>query len=278
MVATPRRSRIHNDPRTGANSAWTREWHRNVTSQAGQDGVIERIFEIMPPRTKYCVEFGAWDGKHLSNTWNLINNHAWSAAMIEGDPDKAAQLADRYRARKDVTCINRFVGFDVGVDTLDAILAGIGCPQDLDFMSIDIDGNDWHVWNSLEKYRPRLLIIEYNPTASNDLYYVQRRDFVNNKSNSLLALMELGKEKGYELISADHDAYFVQKEDFHLFPTGDNDINFMNCYTPSFHFYQGFDGSMLMSGAPKLIWQDFSFDESDIQVVPEKARKLWWID
>ena len=92
MVATPRRSRIHNDPRTGANSAWTREWHRNVTSQAGQDGVIERIFEIMPPRTKYCVEFGAWDGKHfatrrvvaIQNGQQIFNMSASFQAPEEG--------------------------------------------------------------------------------------------------------------------------------------------------------------------------------------------------
>ncbi len=279
MVADPRRSRLHHHPRTGANSSWTLEWHKDVTSQAGQDGVIERIFQILQPQTKWCVEFGAWDGKHLSNTWNLINNHAWSAVMIEGDPTKAAELTERYKDRPDVKCVNRFVGFERGTDTLDDILAEAGCPLEPDFMSIDIDGNDWHVWDSLKTYRPKVLMIEYNPTAPNDLVYVQERDFAVQRSNSLRALVELGKSKGYELIAADHDAYFVRKEDFGLFPVQDNDdMDLMNRYTPSFYFFQGFDGSMLISGAPNLIWQGMPFEEADIQIVPQNARKLWWKD
>ncbi|CAN0123266.1 unnamed protein product [Heterosigma akashiwo] len=38
---------------------------------------------------KWCVEFGAWDGKHLSNTWSLINEHGWSSVQIEGDPENS---------------------------------------------------------------------------------------------------------------------------------------------------------------------------------------------
>lgn len=57
----------------------------NVTSQFGEDGIIQRIFEIIPPSHKYCVEFGAWDGKYFSNCYNLIVNKGWSGAFIEAN-------------------------------------------------------------------------------------------------------------------------------------------------------------------------------------------------
>jgi hypothetical protein len=56
---------------------------RNVTSQCGEDGIIERILSIMTDKDGWCVEFGAWDGKHLSNTYNLIHNKGYSAVLIE---------------------------------------------------------------------------------------------------------------------------------------------------------------------------------------------------
>jgi hypothetical protein len=59
---------------------------RTVHSQSGEDGVISWAFEIIGERSKWCVEFGAWDGVYLSNACNLIRNAGWSALMIEGDP------------------------------------------------------------------------------------------------------------------------------------------------------------------------------------------------
>ena len=43
----------------------------NVYSTQGEDGLIDVVFRVLPPKNKWCVEFGAWDGFHLSNTANL---------------------------------------------------------------------------------------------------------------------------------------------------------------------------------------------------------------
>jgi hypothetical protein len=65
----------------------------NVTSQYGEDGVIAEILRRIGVRNRWCVEFGAWDGKYLSNTWSLINQSDWSAVLLEGDKDRADRLA-----------------------------------------------------------------------------------------------------------------------------------------------------------------------------------------
>jgi hypothetical protein len=49
------------------------KYQSNVTSQNGEDGIIQHIFKVLPPaQNRYCVEFGAWDGMHLSNCFNLV--------------------------------------------------------------------------------------------------------------------------------------------------------------------------------------------------------------
>ena len=62
---------------------------RAIFSSAGEDGVIEKIFSIIEPTTKYSVEFGAGNGIRASNTRNMIINDGWSSLQIEGDRARA---------------------------------------------------------------------------------------------------------------------------------------------------------------------------------------------
>src|SRR5450432_3993298 len=133
--------------------------HRhNIASQDGEDGVIERIFQVIRPQNKFAVEFGAWDGKLFSNVWNLIKNHQWSGALIEGNEDKYRSLVAEYSGNADIKCLNCFVDFD-GANSLDNLLTEVGSPINLDFLSIDVDGTDYFIWESLSRYQPRALVV-----------------------------------------------------------------------------------------------------------------------
>ena len=70
----------------------------NITSQYGEDGIIEEIFNRILNLEKdfWCCEFGAWDGKLFSNTWNLLNNKHWHGVLIEGDKRKHPELVKTY--------------------------------------------------------------------------------------------------------------------------------------------------------------------------------------
>lgn len=135
------------------------EFRRDVTSQCGEDGLIEKICGILGVKDKWCVEFGAWDGKLYSNSWALINNDGWKAVLIEGNEDKFAELRENYSGNHEVVAINTLVDFNGGASSLDAILANTAIPRDFEFLCIDVDGCDWHIWNSLTDYRPRLVEI-----------------------------------------------------------------------------------------------------------------------
>jgi hypothetical protein len=77
--------------RRGRDPAWLLDFARNDFSQAGEDGVLEKILELLPEtQDRWCDEFGAWDGEYLSNTASLIKNKGFSAVMIEANRSRFA--------------------------------------------------------------------------------------------------------------------------------------------------------------------------------------------
>src|SRR5262249_44105461 len=146
----------------------------------------------------WCVEFGAWDGLHLSNCANLIRSHGYRAVLIEADPVKAIKLSATYNGFPNVTTLNKFVGCR-RLDNLDVLLSPTGIPRDFDLLSIDIDGNDYHVWDAVTTYEPKIVCVEFNPTIPVDLDWVQKQDPKAMQGASLKALVRLGGQKGYEL-------------------------------------------------------------------------------
>ncbi len=151
---------------------WLLRFSGNVYSQFGEDGIIEKIVSMLPV-SGWCVEFGAWDGKHLSNTHLLLSQKGWSGVLIESDPKKYQDLRATYVGNERVICLNRKVSFD-GDDLLDNILESTPAPRELDLLSIDIDGNDYHVWKSVIRYRPKIVVIEFNNTIPNCIEFIRR--------------------------------------------------------------------------------------------------------
>lgn len=261
--------------RLKGSSSRLNKYRANIKSQFGEDGIIVKIFDIISPANCFCVEFGAWDGIHLSNTSTLINGANWSGILIEGSTDKFFDLEKTYCENDRVQTLNRFVAF--GEDSLDNILATTNTPIDFDFLSIDIDGNDWHVWESLQNYRPRVVAIEFNPTVQNDVYFVQDRDLSIHHGASLMAMIELGKKKGYEIVAVTTvNAFFVIREEYEKLDIEDNDIDAI--YDGSAYqtrLFQGYDGTLIIAGCSKLIWKDIPFSSEDIQVLPSAMRKYF---
>lgn len=253
---------------------WLLDHKQNVYSQSGEDGIIENILDIITPLNKWCVEFGAHDGKTMSNTRNLIENKNYSSILIEGDKRKFIELQKNYLNNNKVITINQFVGFE-GEYTLDKILKKTCIPVDFDFLSIDVDGNDYHIWSEMLTYKPKVICVEFNPTIPTNIEFVQSKDMSVNQGSSLLSLMKLGVIKGYELVSVlDFNAFFIRKEYYPLFQIENNTPEVMRTNLDSItYFFQGFDGTIFLRGNMRLSWHGVDLKESKIQHLPKFLRK-----
>jgi hypothetical protein len=251
------------------------QYQGNVASQAGEDGIIERIMELLRPNQQFCVEFGAWDGKLHSNCFNLLKNKGWNGIMIEANKDKYRDLVGTYAGHDNVTTVNRFVDFE-GANALDKLLDEFEAPRDFGLLSIDVDGCDYYIWESLARFSPEVVVIEINPTVPNDVLFVQARSFDVHQGCSLLALVDLGRQKGYELaVCTAWNAFFVRADKYPKLGLKSNLIS--NLYVPiqDGRIFQGFDGSIHVVGMTSLVWKGgLPVSSEDFQVLP-KAARVW---
>jgi len=181
-----------------------------VYSQGGEDGVLLRLFEKIGTRHRFFVEFGAWDGEHLSNTANLRLNHAWTGLLMEG-----SDRADGELVRREL----------VDASNVEALFDRYAVPRDFDLLSVDIDGNDYWVWKAIERYTPRVVLVEYNiffmRDAARTIAYDANHDWDRvhygfYHGASLAAFYKLARSKGYVLVYTEPycpNAIFVRESE-----------------------------------------------------------------
>lgn len=248
-------------------------WRKDTHSQSGEDGIIEHLLGMIQCKSGYFVEFGAWDGRHLSNSARLADE-GWAGCFIEGSAERFQDLLKNYAANNKIYKLNAFVhGF--GANCLDNLLDTAKAPAEFDVLSIDIDGNDYHVWNGLARHRAKLVVVEFNPSIPAHVIYVQDDDPSINRGASLAALTELAHEKGYGLVAAtDWNAFFLQQsliDDFGI-PT----------YTPAqvknpeleAAIFHGFDGTLVVAGKRQLIWHGIEYGADELQILPPSLRRI----
>lgn len=262
---------------------------RNVTSQAGEDGIIEELLARLPESDRWCVEFGAWDGSVASNSASLVDS-GYSAVLIEGDRRKWEDLAARYQSNHAVEAMCAMVGWE-GANTLDNLLARTQIPHDFDLLSIDIDGNDFHVWAAVEDYRPKVVVIEFNPTIANGVEFVQTADARVNQGSSVSSLAALATRKGYQLVAAtEFNAFFVTNELFPRFGIRDNSVERLRTDKEwQTQIFFGYDGRAILLGGKGLYWHGVALPRQ-IRMVPRlfvgwpgnfgplrrAAHAVWW--
>lgn len=252
---------------------------KNITSQYGEDGIIEeilsRIDESRNRSERYCVEFGAWDGKYLSNTYSLIADKNYRAVLIEADPAKFKVLCENI-PQPAVTKINEFVTFE-GNTTLDSILSRTDIPINFDVLSIDIDGNDYHILESLRKYRPIVICIEFNPTIPNEVAYVQPRDFKIKRGASARAIALLASGMGYAVVASTEcnlillDRTYLSNVGLLREPTLEEVRDDANS---RIYVFCGFDGSILLSRPFRMPWNGIMVTGENLQQLPSTLRRF----
>lgn len=112
----------------------------------------------------------------------------------------------------------------IGSESLESILKKHGFKEEIDLLSIDIDGEDYYVFESLTSIRPRLIICEFNPTIPAHIDCYQRYG-THGFGCSVAALNRVAESKGYKLVSIlGVNCFFVRAEDFPKFSAYETDL------------------------------------------------------
>lgn len=141
-----------------AEFSWLSSYARNEYSQFGEDGIIDAIFDRIGRSNHWCFECGASDGIFFSNTRRLVKE-GWDAILVEKDVDAYDRLVANSRAFARVRTSCEMLA------SIDASLRRVSAPQDIDLAVIDVDGQDYHLFNSMLWARPRVVMIEFDPNA-----------------------------------------------------------------------------------------------------------------
>lgn len=189
-----------------------------VFSENDEDGIINEIFKRIGETNRFFVEFGAGNGRFSNSLYLLYKG--WSGLWMECGAQNCEILRRNNRKFIDSGSLTLLRDF-VRVENIEKLLATGRVPRSFDLLSVDIDGNDYHIWKSIEKYRPRVVVIEYNSKLRDSIEWVQPYDpesrwqGVNSFGASLKSLELLAESKGYALVGCNItglNAFFVSKE------------------------------------------------------------------
>lgn len=243
-----------------------RGYENNITSQFGEDGLIEEIFIRIGIESRICVEFGAWDGKYLSNTWNLWHEKGWKAILIEGDENKAKLLRNNVRDFPEVHVHCAYISNE-RENSLDEVLKYFHVPNAIDLISIDVDGNEYHLLKAMKAYKPRLIIVEFNPTIPHYIEYVCIKD--SRIGSSALSLYLLAKNMGYHLVACTQtNLFLVTTTDFIKMGMEEPSIADIMPTDNLTYIVSSYDGEMLLNREPQYaLLKKFSIFRVIIDIV-----------
>jgi hypothetical protein len=188
-----------------------------VFSQNGEDGVLAEIFRRIGTTSCFFVEFGIGTAIE-GNSVFLADILGWRGVFVEGDQRDYAGLARKYAGTDRVATVQAYLT----PENIAATFAAAQVPPEFDLLSIDIDGNDYWIWDALlPPYAPRVVVIEYNgsiPPASRIVHnYDPESSFPVDDAYgaSLGAMRSLGKKKGYFFVHSElsgNNAFFVRDD------------------------------------------------------------------
>lgn len=185
-----------------------RLYEKRLISQNGEDGVLQKIFNLIGATSKYYVEFGAGQGNFCSNTKYFREKYGWSGLLLEGScqEDHSINLHQEF----------------ITAENINDLFKKYNVPKEFDLISIDIDRNDFYVWKALSLYyKPRVVIIEFNSLFNSNEDKVIKYDpyAVWDASEyfgaSILALYNLGRKLGYSLVYQESNAtnlFFIRDD------------------------------------------------------------------
>jgi hypothetical protein len=192
-----------------------------VFSQFGEDGILQYLIRSIGEHPDTFVEIGTGDYRE-SNTRFLVQNNNWRGLVIDGGEDHVQfVLGTGMSWRHDVEPVSAFVTRE----NINELISGNGFSGQVGVLSIDVDGNDYWLWQAVEAVDPAIVVMEYNallgPTATVTVPYDP--SFVNSQAHysqlyfgaSLGAFVHLAHERDYRFIGCSSNganAFFVRND------------------------------------------------------------------
>ena len=187
-------------------------------SQFDEDGIIQEIFRRIGITNKTFLEIGVGDG--LENNTLFLLLKGWKGVWIDGDSKNIKAIQNKFSFLQDSGRLRTKLAW-VDKDNIDFLIQDLGLPQEIDLLSLDIDGNDYHVLENIVFLNPRAMVLEYNAKLPPPVKWVMAYDQYHTKTNtdyfgaSLKSFEYLLYKKGYCLVGCNIsgvNAFFVRKD------------------------------------------------------------------
>jgi hypothetical protein len=193
------------------------EW--KIYSQWGEDGIIDFLVSEVSIVNKTFIEFGV-ESFSESNCKYLLMKSDWNGFVIDGSQKNIEKLKNSdYFWKYDLQALVAFID----INNINELLIKSGFKRDLGILSIDIDGNDYHILNKIDCFDPRIIICEFNPVFGNDRkitvpydpkFYRTKKHYSNLYFGaSINALRSLLTKQDYTLVGTGMqggNAYFIK--------------------------------------------------------------------
>jgi len=193
----------------------------NVFTTGDEDGILLNIFAKIGTTGKTFIDIGSNDCIN-SNCANLAFHHNWNGFFIDGNKailERGKHIYNRYFGKLGKRF--SFTHAIVTVNNINEILNSFPLQNEIDLLSIDLDGNDYFIWEKITALNPRVVVIEVQvEKGSTDFipeYSIEFELYETDlpKGASPLSMIKLAESKGYKLVAANNGCYnlFFVRED-----------------------------------------------------------------
>ena len=134
------------------------DYEFRVFSQFGEDGIIQHLINKLDIEEKKFLEFGV-ESYDEANTRFLLENDDWEGLIIEGKKKDVNYIKNQpYYLKKRFNAVNHFVN----KNNINKIIGDNNFVGKIGLLSIDIDGNDYWIWEAINIIDPSIVICEFN--------------------------------------------------------------------------------------------------------------------
>lgn len=189
-------------------------------SQFEEDGIILYLLALVGTKTKTVVEMCCGNGRECMAA-NLIINHGFKGYLFDGDEGNANAATKFFAKQRDCLLVKPAITTAwITRDNVNDLLLASGVSGEVDVLSLDIDGNDYHIWEAIEEIQPRICVFETHDIIpgnlsltipySDDFFAWDKPELEQEfRSVSLAAMAKLSTRKGYTLVGAHRHGFNV---------------------------------------------------------------------